>query len=283
MTPKPVQEGAQQKGAPSGLPNVPHHFWAPTNAAYWKIQQINDDLKASAAQTPGTGASSHKRPVTNMWSAICNLFYPADAVVTNGPVWSVDVETAEEEDMPDSLIIRTLLETAPWTRDYGRIECVKAAHDNARGWQNLISNTVTLLTESQADSTTNDNSISLVLAVGTKCMLFIWDPKSKLPGEQLRIRGTAEDGTGDEDAMLDPRIKPPPFDTSYIDSTAKEVIWSAAWKLDHDTDPETGAMPHLQEMEQIEKFLCSIREIPLAEKEQETTRPGPADDLKPKV
>ncbi|KAF2742030.1 hypothetical protein M011DRAFT_530161 [Sporormia fimetaria CBS 119925] len=276
MTPNPTQKHY-------GLPDVPYHFWSPNNAAYFKINQINADIKASAGQAPGTGQSTHKRPITNMWAAICRLYYSDADVVTNGPLWSVDVETTQEEDTPDSVIIRTLHETAPWTQDYLRVECVKAAHDTAPGWKNLISHTVTKLTSSEADSSTNDNPISLVLAAGMKCMLFIWDPKSQLPGAQLRIRAEGDDGMGSEDAILDPRIKPPPFDTCYVDATGGEIIWSKAWKLDDETDPGTGDIPCGREMGQIEEFLCSVRKIPLAEKGSETTGTGLPDDLKPKV
>ncbi|KAF2742997.1 hypothetical protein M011DRAFT_249050 [Sporormia fimetaria CBS 119925] len=106
--------------------------------------------------------------------------------------------------------------------------------------------------------------VYVIFAVGTKCMVFVWDPMRQWPGPQFWIR-KAPGATGSKFWPIDPRIKIP-FPASYVDGTTGERFWKKAWKLDVEERvpqglPNAGTLVHIAEMAMIEHVLHTLRTL----------------------
>ncbi|KAF2188143.1 hypothetical protein K469DRAFT_748511 [Zopfia rhizophila CBS 207.26] len=179
---------AQQYPVNPGVPGVSPHFWDPTISSYAKISMI---------YTKGA-QYRYEDVVWHAWGEICDLYFPKVAATPTGPRWSIDREAYRgyppsnpSQIKPDLLAIQlTPGQTQPGqapqftARDYLWIECKAASEDKPSGWKNVLAESVTRLSIAHSNRV-----VFLIIAVGWKCMYFVWDPNGTVQGQpQLFIR-----------------------------------------------------------------------------------------------
>lgn len=180
------------------------HFWDPTTSAYAKVSIIYNK-----------GALyNYEDVVWHAWGEICDLYFPKVATIPTGPRWSIDREAYRgyppkdpSQIKPDLIAIKlTPGQTQPGqvpqfnSRDYLWIECKAASEDRPSGWKNVLIEAATRLIVAHPNRV-----VFLIIAVGWKCMYFVWDPTGSIQGQrQLFLRPS----NNAQPWMIDPRIKP---------------------------------------------------------------------------
>lgn len=177
-----------------GIATWSPHFWEPSTTACRNIGRI---------YTKGP-AYTNEGVVWNAWNAILIIYFPQNATTANGISWSIEWEayrglppTQNSSQTKRNVIAVRLNPTqvpqgqVPQIegRDFLWVECKAASHDKASGWKDVLNESVTQL--AHAHST---RPLYLIIAVGWKCMFFLWDPIGMVQQQsQCRIR--SEDNT----------------------------------------------------------------------------------------
>lgn len=126
-----------------------------------------------------------------------------------------------EEHKPDVVTFKlTPAQPRSQQRDYLWVECKKAALEIPSGWKDALNEATTCLISAHPN-----REVFLVVGIGTKCMLFVWDPLNTVrPQPQLSIESSRGGPNGATPVVwwIDPRIK---------------IIQGARW-----ADPLTGRL-----------------------------------------
>ncbi|KAF2741647.1 hypothetical protein M011DRAFT_463081 [Sporormia fimetaria CBS 119925] len=256
-----------------GVPGYQRHFWEPGCTAYLKIIQLNNDINQNGL---ATAQSRLERPVTNMWKSICLFYFRQITNIPNGPVWAVDAESLrgsannQAEHIPDIVVLKLWERVGPPglpgqlpqvdSRDYLWVECKKDAEDSAAGWKNVIHEATTRLKAAHVNNNGTRN-IYLIIAIGTKCMCFVFDPLNQYVGPRLHIASDK----GGVIWQMDPMIKLPWTGARYVSAapaTVGRILWEKAYKLDTHSLDANGWLKRGPEMGMIEGFLHVIRTMP---------------------
>ncbi|KAF2752456.1 hypothetical protein EJ05DRAFT_506031 [Pseudovirgaria hyperparasitica] len=176
----PQEQSSSAQSAPHfpqnfGVPGLPTHFWNPTTTAFKEIGKLYS-----------RGAKYDQEDVVwHAWDAILRLYFP-EVDDANGVSWSIRREAyrglppvqSPSQTKPDVIAVRLMsLPRQPGQipqgtgRDFLWVECKAANHDTPHGWKDLTSEAVIRLGHAHPD-----RPLSLILAIGWKCMLFTWDP-----------------------------------------------------------------------------------------------------------
>jgi hypothetical protein len=177
---------------------------------------------------------SQEDVVWHAWGEICALYFPKIATPPNGPRWSIDREAYRgfaqnvSHTKPDLIAVK--LVPAPQqinplpsfrSRDYVWIECKPASEDSPSGWKNVLSEAIGRLEVAHPN-----RAVYLVIAVGSKCMFFLWDPSgNQQPQHFLRNSNTGEDW------MIDARISSV-IDGPWFDRNTGRIRPELAMTLD---------------------------------------------------
>jgi hypothetical protein len=243
------------------VPGVLLHFWDPTTSSYAKISIIYN----KGAQY------TYEDVVWHAWGEICGLYFPKVAATPTGPRWAIDREAYRgfppsnpSQVKADLIAIKlTLGQTQPGqmpqfgSRDFLWIECKAASEDTPSGWKNVLAESVQRL------STAHPNRVVfLIIAVGWKCMYFVWDPTGAIQGQQqLFIRASHNANTW----SIDPRIKAIQA-APWMNTVSGEISPAHSMELECWTTASVAGQIILQNrnsLGMIEQFLVGIQNIAL--------------------
>ncbi|KAI9779861.1 MAG: hypothetical protein M1839_007174 [Geoglossum umbratile] len=239
-----------------GIPG-PIHFWQKTTTAYAKIAILY-----------GRGPSYIQEDVGwHTWAEICDLYFPKIATHPNGPRWSID-RVAYRDFMPnvshtkpDLIAIKLLPAPQPFNliphippRDYAWIECKPAAEDSPSGWKNVL-----LEAKGRLEIGHPNRSVYLVIAIGWKCLFFLWDPfANQRPQHFLRSSNSGENW------MVDARIFCV-LNGPWLDQNTGQIIPEHAITLDSFSEEIVNGAVVLRNrfnLGLIEQFLNSFPQAP---------------------
>ncbi|USP74525.1 hypothetical protein yc1106_01799 [Curvularia clavata] len=256
----------QQPAAPPAPPAVqpPQHFWE-----HWCT--AHDLIFEMYKRGP---RYQYEDIVAHTWLDICGVyFYPFETPGSGGVRWNIRREAYRglppkklSEVKPDIVTIRVThaqpgqASSDRHYRDYLWVECKKATYDNPHGWKDVLHESIDRLAIAHAN-----RMVFLIIAVGYKCMWFVWDPLNQLPAQpaQPQLFITRADGTGNW--LIDARIKPAQ-PTAWINATTGEIVCGNAMELECRTTVQIGGQNVLQNINNLtmlENFLNGVRNATL--------------------
>ena len=187
--------------------------------------------------------------------------------VTIGPDTDSGAGTEAYMDIPDVVTVELLHPQPPayQRRYYLWVECNKAARDAPSGWKDVLEEAVQRL-----DAVHGDRDVFLVIAVGTKCMLFAWDPLNTVEQPRLSIQSTEAGPDGAPPAIwqIDQRVKVVQ-EARWVDLETGRLDTEHAYKIDCKTmvlvdSPGGGqreVLAYGEQMGRVEAFLVGIANI----------------------
>ncbi|KAH8717011.1 hypothetical protein GQ44DRAFT_762436 [Phaeosphaeriaceae sp. PMI808] len=219
---------AQHPQPPNSGVSRQYHFWTQGTTTYFKINDLNHGI---INDIPG---AQYERPITNLWAAICRVYFQNTTIIPGGPVWAIDIQIISKstDDMgariPDIVKVKPI-SARPTTqeREYLWVECNKAALDTPCGWKDALEEAAIRLNAAHAS-----HDIFLIIAIGTKCMLLVWNPLNTIQQPQLSIQSNQAgmEGAPPPIWQADPRVK---FiqGARWADQLTGRVDTSQAYKL----------------------------------------------------
>lgn len=214
---------------------------------------------------------SYEDVVWHAWSEICDLYFPKVAATPSDPRWSVDREAYRGyppndpwQIKPDLIAIKlTPGQMQPShvpsfsSRDYLWIECKAADEDKPSGWKNVLAELVTRLSIAHSD-----RFMFVIVAIGWKCMYFVWDPTGSIRGQQqLFIRSS----TNVQPWPVDARIKAV-HAAPWVNTITGEISYAHAMELDCWTTisvANQNVLRNENSLGMIERFLVGIQNTAL--------------------
>lgn len=143
------------------------------------------------------------------------------------------------------------------SRDYLWIVCKAASEDKPSGWKNVLAELVMRLSIANSDRV-----VFVIIAVGWKCMYFVWDPTGNIQGQQqLFIRPS----NIVQPWSIDARIKAVQV-APWVNTVTGEISQAHAMELDCWTTVSVAGQNVLQNgnsLGMIEQFLVGIQNIAL--------------------
>jgi hypothetical protein len=209
--------------------------------------------------------------VWHAWKEICNLYFPNVAATPTDPRWAIDQKAYRgfppsnpSQIKPNLIAIKmTPGQTQPGqvpqfdSRDFLWIECKAASHDTPSGWKNVLAESVELLSIAHPN-----RGVFLIIAVGWKCMYFVWDPISFVQSQQqLFIRASHNANIW----FIDARIKAIQM-APWVNTVSGEIsparsmeleCWTTAWVAGQIT------LQNWNSLAMIEQFLVGIQNVAL--------------------
>jgi hypothetical protein len=170
--------------------------------------------------------------------AILIIYFPQNATTPNGISWSIEQEAYRglpptqnpSQTKPDVIAVRLNPIPVPQGqvpqiegRDFLWVECKAASHDKASGWKDVLNESVMQLAHEHST-----RPLYLIIAVGWKCMLFLWDPIG-IVQQQPQYQICSEDKT--KQWAIDTRIKAI-RSTPWVNMLSGEIIPRNAMELD---------------------------------------------------
>lgn len=230
-----VQQTQQTQQTPQtfGIPSL-RHFWDPNTTSHAKIAEVY-------RHGPDY---NYEDVVWHAWAAVCYIYFPQEALSPTDPRWAIDreayrgFENSLSSTKPDLIAIKLtpgpLQQNLPpqfASRDYLWIECKAAIEDNPSGWKRVLVEATTRLQTAHPDRT-----IFLIVAVGWKCIYFVWDPNGAIIGRPpLFVRSAVSAQTW----RIDGRLKGI-RNESWINVVTGEIHVSRAMVLDCWTTIQVG-------------------------------------------
>ena len=142
-------------------------------------------------------------------------------------------------------------------RDFLWVECKAASHDKASGWKDVLNESVMRL--AHAHST---RPLYLIIAVGWKCMYFVWDPTGAIQGhQQLFIHASHGANTWSIDAGIKAVHATP-----WVNTVSGEIGPAHSMELECWTTASVAGQNVLRNgnsLAMIEQFLVSIQNVAL--------------------
>jgi len=165
---------------------------------------------------------------------------------------------------PDLIVIKlTPDQTQPGqmpqfgSRDFLWIECEAASEDKPAGWKNVLAESVERL------STAHPNRVVfLIIAVGWKCMYFLWDPTGAIQGQQKLFIRTSHNANA---WSIDARIKAIQA-APWVNTVSGEISPAHSTELECWTTALVAGQIILQNrnsLGMIEQFLVGLQNIAL--------------------
>ncbi|KAI2618431.1 hypothetical protein GGR54DRAFT_605433 [Hypoxylon sp. NC1633] len=190
--------------------------------------------------------------------------------------WAIDLEAYRgyahnlASTKPDLIVIKltpgqTIAGQMPETssRDHLWIECKAAKEDHPSGWKNVLMEAATRLQTAHPS-----RAIFLIVAVGWKCLYFVWDPSNAIVGQpQLFLRrANLSVGSSPRQWNIDTRNKAI-GDTQWVNTVTGEITVSRAMELDCWTiaqvAPGRNRTRNWHSLATIEQFLISVQNAAL--------------------
>jgi hypothetical protein len=109
------------------------------------------------------------------------------------------------------------------SRDFLWIECKPAIDDKPCGWKNVLGEATERLQTAHPT-----RSVYLMIAIGWRCLFFLWDPAGAIQQAQLFVRPS---NSNRQPWMIDPRIKVP-LNGPWVDLATGEIKLNRAMTLE---------------------------------------------------
>lgn len=235
---------------------------------FWDIQQ-RSARKIGKIATKGTNYSKED-VVWHAWHAICEVYFPGEPTVANGPSFDIEREAYRglppdnpEDQVPDVVVVRctniTAQPGAPPTaateRDILWVECKAPDMDQPNEWNRVLSQVVVRL-----NSAHPTRMVYVILAIGLKWMPFIWDPQGSL---NLQMRSLVVLKHNRRDTWsVDSRIYGAPVQgqTHVVNVNNQWIVdTTRAYTLDFWTlHPQTRQPQYLQDMMMLEACCTAM-------------------------
>ncbi|USP74524.1 hypothetical protein yc1106_01798 [Curvularia clavata] len=240
-----------QPHAEPGIPGIRYHFWDPDTSCYCLMKKIHSTAHDE----------EYEYLIWAGWRDICGLYFPISAVTPNGPRWHFWVETrlsprAPFYKWPDHIAAKCLPirpnDIPVLGNTYLCIKCKWANFDTPSGWREVLAEFVSSLSAKYTDQV-----LFLIVAVGWKCMYFVWDPLNEIHQPQLFIHPS----NGLQPWLVDTRIKAI-HSTEWVNTTTGEISCEHAMELEcWETVSIAGqnVLRNRNALGMIEQFLVGVQ------------------------
>jgi hypothetical protein len=207
--------------------------------------------------------------VWHAWGEICAQYFPKLAATPNGQRWAIDREAYRgftpsnpPEVKPDLIAIKlTPTQTPPGqmtqyhSRDFLWIECKAAILNRPSGWKGLLAESAMRLSIAHSNRT-----VFLIIAIGWRCMYFVWDPTGAIQGQQMLFIRSSNGATT---WYIDARIKAV-HATTWVNPVSGEISPAHSMELECWTIVAgQNVLRNRNSLGMIEQFLVGIQNIAL--------------------